>query len=105
MDYFQGVVTEFLRADRAVFVNTECLLQIESGDVPAKGRHWYCDAVAVNLREEIAYLCEITYSNTMYSLLTRLNAWRKNWPMVRLAIERDCAVPATWQIQPLVFIP
>jgi hypothetical protein len=29
MDYFQGVVTEFLRADRAMFVNSECLLQLD----------------------------------------------------------------------------
>jgi len=52
MDYFQGVVTEYLRANRATFVNTECLIQLEAGDTPAKGQHWYCDAVAVNFKEK-----------------------------------------------------
>jgi hypothetical protein len=42
MDYFQGVVTEYLRADRTIFVNTECLIQLDGGDPPGKGRHWYC---------------------------------------------------------------
>jgi hypothetical protein len=39
MDYFQGVVTEYLRANRATFVNTERLVQFQLGDAPAKGRH------------------------------------------------------------------
>ena len=51
MAYFQGVVTEFFRADRAVFINTEYVLQLEPGDKPAKGCSWICDAVAINLRE------------------------------------------------------
>ena len=42
MDYYLGVVTEYLRADRAIFVNTESLIQLDPGDVPVKDRHWYC---------------------------------------------------------------
>ena len=57
MDYFQGVVTEYLRADRAMFVNTEYLIQLEPGNAPAKNKHWYCDAVAVNMRDnEVSYV-------------------------------------------------
>ena len=40
MDYFQGVVVEYLRADRAMFVNTECLVSLEPAEAPAKGKHW-----------------------------------------------------------------
>jgi hypothetical protein len=105
VDYFQGVVTEYLRADRAIFVNTECLIQLEPGDVPAKSRHWYCDATAINLRESKAYLCEITYSATLHALLGRLAAWAKIWPQLRAAILRDCSIPLSWQVQPWVFIP
>jgi hypothetical protein len=41
MDYYEGVVAEYLRANRAVFLNTECLIQIEAGDVPSKGASWF----------------------------------------------------------------
>ena len=48
MDYFQGVVTDYLRANRSVFVNTECLIQLDEGNKQLKCRHWFCDAMAVN---------------------------------------------------------
>lgn len=44
MDYFQGVVTEYLVADKAVYVNTELLIQLDKGQF-TKERHWYCDAI------------------------------------------------------------
>lgn len=105
MDYFQGVVTEYLRANRCVFVNTECLLQLEVGDTPAKGRHWYCDAVAVNLQESRAFLCEVTFSSSLSAVINRLQAWYKHWPELRTALARDCSIPETWHVQPWVFIP
>jgi hypothetical protein len=105
VDYFQGVVSEYLRADRAMFVNTECLLQLAPGDVPAKGTSWYCDVVAANFRDCAVYLCEVTYSGTLHALIGRLQAWSDNWPGLRVALIRDCCVPETWQVQPWVFIP
>ena len=105
MDYFQGVVTEYLRADRAMFVNTECLIQLNPADTPAKGTHWYCDAVAANFRETTLYLCEVTYSTTLYSLLGRLQTWSTNWRALRAALVRDCGVPEAWQVKPWLFVP
>ena len=105
MDYYQGVVTEYLRANRATFVNMECLIQLEPGDSPAKGKHWYCDAVAVNIRDKTAYLCEITYSKSLSGLIERLNNWSSQWPLIRIALARDCGIPADWHVQPKIFIP
>ena len=105
MDYFQGVVTDYLRANRSVFVNTECLIQLDEGNKQVKGRHWFCDAMAVNFKESTVYLCEITYSATMQSLISRLNAWRRHWPEVQSAVLRDSGVPTGWKVQPWVFIP
>ncbi len=105
MDYFQGVVAEYLRADRSVFINTEILIQLDLGDSPAKGRHWFCDVAAANFREQTLYLCEITYSKTMSALAARLLSWSSNWAEIRQALVRDCGIPATWQIKPWVFIP
>src|SRR5271157_1653845 len=105
MDYFQGVVTEYLRAKRSVFVNTECLISLDEGDNPKKSRHWYCDVVAVDFKESTVYLCEISYSATVQSLLTRLQAWRKCWSGLVPSVIRDSGVPANWTVRPWVFLP
>lgn len=104
MDYFQGVVTEYLRANRSTFVNTEYLIQLDEG-TPLKSRHWYCDALIVNFECSTVYLCEITYSKTMSALLGRLQAWAVNWEGVCAAIVRDSKLNGAWNFQPWVFIP
>ena len=104
MDYFQGVVTEYLVADRASFVNSELLIQLDS-DATNKDRHWFCDAAAVNFREETLFLCEVTYSKSMAALAKRFLAWNENWAELRSAVSRDCGVPDSWTIQPWAFVP
>ena len=106
MDYFQGVVTECLRANRATFVNTECCIQLNPGANPdSSGPHWYCDAVAVNLVEQRAYLCEVTYSRTLGALAKRLASWSESWPLLRVALERDCGIALHWPVRPWLFVP
>lgn len=104
MDYFQGVVTEYLVADRAAFVNSELLIQLDLNE-PKKGRHWYCDAAAANFREQTFYLCEVTYSKSMSGLARRLLAWDANWNDLRNSLTRDCGIPASWKVQPWAFVP
>lgn len=105
MDYFQGVVTEFLRADRSTFVNTEDLIQLDPGDVYAKGRHWYCDAVAINDQHSTVDLCEVTYSTSFQSVIERLHSWSTHWPLVVEAIRRDSFLKGDWLVQPHLFVP
>ena len=106
MDYYQGVVLEYLRADRSVFVNTECCIQLNEGKNPDKsGKHWYCDALAVDFNGPVVYLCETSYSESLGALIKRLVAWNKHWPEVRSAIVRDCRLPSEWRMRPWLFIP
>jgi hypothetical protein len=107
MDYYQGVVIDFLRATRTRFVNTECLIQLVPGDVPEKGLHWYCDAVTIDLQRTAptVHLCEISYSKTLGALLKRLDAWRAHWIEIRDALARDCAIDGAWSVQPWIFVP
>lgn len=105
MDYFQGVVTEFLRSNRATFVNTECCIQLDPTPEPLKGRHWYCDAVAASFQDKTLYLCEVTYSRSLQALVRRLQAWDASWPLLCEAVYRDCAVPSDWGVQPWAFVP
>lgn len=105
MSYYQDVVTEYLRADRTMFVNTECLIQLDPNDPISKERHWYCDVIALSLREEKVYLCEVSYSKTQDALSKRLRQWSVNWQAVCDALVRDCGVSQSWQVQPWAFVP
>jgi hypothetical protein len=106
VDYFQGVVSEYLRSHRDTFINTEYLIQLDEGAMDAKDRHWYCDAIALNLRMHTVDLCEISYSKTLHSLLRRLQVWSNNWPLVTAAIARESHLPKAldWIFQPHIFV-
>ena len=106
MDYFEGVVIDYLRADRSLFINTQCCVQLNEGFNPdTSGPHWYCDAVAVNIKNKAAFLCEITYASSPVSLFKRLDAWTSNWPQLRAALARDSGIPQEWAVTPWVFRP
>lgn len=111
MDYYQGVVVDYLRADRAVFVNTECCIQLKAGKVAAKNEHWYCDAIAIDLRgtqpdgKPVVFLCEVTYAVGVGRLIHRLKMWNDNWAGIRAALVRDCRVDPEWEVRPWLFVP
>lgn len=106
MDYYQGVVVDYLRADRAVFVNTECCIQLNEGPNPdTTGPHWYCDAVAIDLRDKTIFLCEVSFASKLDSLLKRLKEWSEHWTEVHNALCRDCLADATWKLRPWLFVP
>jgi hypothetical protein len=106
VDFYQAVVVEYLRADRAIFVNTECCIQLNEGDNPdTSGPHWYADAVAADFRDNTMFLCEITFSLTLAALIKRLAGWHANWDLLRLALVRDCLVPSEWEVRPWLFVP
>lgn len=105
MDYFQGVVAEYLRADRSVFINTEFCLQINDAPNPDQsGAHWYVDILAVDMNLQTIFLCEITYSKSLAGLMKRLKGWQENWSQIPLALQRDASLP-DWQVRPWIFIP
>jgi hypothetical protein len=99
MDHFESIVLEYLRADRSLFVNSQCCIQLNPGDNPdTSGPHWYCDAIAVSFKRQAAYLCEITYATPPTSLMKRLTAWNKDWGLLREALFRDSGVPTDWPV-------
>lgn len=89
-----------------MFLNTQCCIQPLPGANPdTRGPHWYCDVVAVNFRSSEIFLCEISYSRTLSSLLKRLNDWQANWNGIVSALIRDCKVPEDWPVRPWLFVP
>jgi len=106
MDFYEGVVLDYLRADPALFLNAQCLIQLNPGDNPdTSGPHWYCDAVALDLRNSTVFLCEISYSKGLYDLRKRLEHWHEHWAGVRAALVRNCHVNPEWPVRPWLFVP
>jgi hypothetical protein len=105
VDYYQGQVVEYLRSDRAIFVNTECCIQLYEAANPKAREHWYCDAVACDFRNRTAFLCEVSYSKQLSSLIKRLRGWHQHWDLVCGALRRDCCIPTDWTARPWLFVP
>jgi hypothetical protein len=106
MDYYQGIVIDYLRADRAVFVNAEFCLQKNEGDNPdGTGPHWYVDALTVDFRSKVIFLCEISFARGLGALLKRLEGWREHWPSIPTALIRDACLPVGWPVRPWLFVP
>jgi len=108
MDYYQTVVVEYLRADRSIFVNTECWIRLDRVAEPEKGRSWYCDALAINFRRSGAttiYLVEVSYAQKLGALFKRLAAWNSQWAYLCKALVDECNVPHSWNVRPWLFIP
>ena len=105
MDFYQGVVVDYLRADRSLFLNPECFVQIKPGSAPPKGASWYCDILAADFETKTVFLCEVTYSSTLQALLTRLKAWNDHWEEIRAALVHDSKLPESWPVRPWLFVP
>jgi hypothetical protein len=108
VDYYKGVVINYLRANRTTFVNTEFCLQLNVstniGNIAPSGRHWYVDVVAVDFSKKIIYLCEISYPKGVSDLREKLRNWNEHWPEILKALARDAHLPA-WPVRPWLFVP
>jgi hypothetical protein len=105
MNYYECVVIDYLRADRAIFVNTECCIQLNQADNPdTSGPHWYCDAVTLDFRAKTIFLCEISYGRQLADLTKRLKSWHESWSPLCAALKRDSFLP-DWPARPWLFVP
>ncbi|WP_304219658.1 hypothetical protein, partial [Phenylobacterium aquaticum] len=104
MNDFEAVVVDYLAADRSLFVNPQCLIQLKPGANPdTSGPHWYCDAVAVDFRSQQIFLCEFSFADSLVALVKRLNGWSQCWPELETALRRDSHLP-DWPIRPWLFV-
>ena len=104
MDHYKAVVMQYLQSDRTVFVNAECCIRLDdTANVEKGGPHWFCDAVAIDLRHRAVYLCDVAYK--LQALVKKMAAWAQHWEAVKAALQRDCKVPASWRIHVWLFVP
>lgn len=106
MNFYESAVTDYLRSDRASFVNTQCCIQLNQADNPDNsGPHWYCDAVVADFRTKCIFLCEISYSSHLADMAKRLRDWHDSWKLICNALVRDSHLPADWPVRPWLFVP
>lgn len=106
MDYYESVMIHYLRSDRAIFLNSECCIQLNPSDNPDKsGPHWYCDAVAADFRSRTVFLCEVSYSKGLPSLTKRLQGWHDDWEKLCVALTRESFLDTAWPVRPWIFVP
>jgi hypothetical protein len=104
MDYFQGVVMEYLRADRSCFVNPEFWIR-GNLERPHERPHWFVDVLAVSMRDKAVYLCEVTYAKQPRALARRLHSWRQHWEVINETLKHDAFIDKEWPLVPWVFAP
>lgn len=106
MNHHISVVVDYLQSDPAVFVNTECSIQLDEAADPGKpGRHCCCDAVAIDLRHGAVYLCQTAFERKLQPLIQKLSVWTRNWDVIGTALRRDSKAPASWRIHVWLFVP
>jgi len=92
-----------------MFIKAECPIQLESGKFPPKGTSCILMRLPSTSRGGRVYLCEVSYSKTLYTLARRLEAWSKDWPRLREAILHDYLITGpdseSWRVRPWVFVP
>lgn len=105
MDYYQGVVQEYLTADRRIFVSPEYWFALDEGPHGLKGRNWFIDILAIDLSRNTVTLCEVTFSKTAAALMKRLREWSQHWPEVRERIAYVSGLPDGMTFEVRVFTP
>ena len=102
MDYFQGVVLEYLRANRSCFVNPEFWIR-GNLEKPHDKPHWFVDVLAVDMKFKAVYLCEVTYAKQPRALIQRLQSWSKHWDIISQTLKEDTCIDKDWPVIPWVF--
>jgi hypothetical protein len=97
-------VIAYLKADRAVFVNSQFLLQLDEG-TEQKKRHLWIDALAVDLRNKEVLLCEVSIARNPAALLKRIGMLCVDWSAYRQALWRDASIPVEWSARFRAFVP
>jgi hypothetical protein len=108
MDYCRNLVVDYLRADRTLFLNEQCLIQLKKCRNPDDTKHWLADIVVADFRRQTVWLCEVTYEKSMSRLVRRMMDWRAHWPDVCKALHRQeagCGLPEEWPVKLWVFVP
>ena len=100
MDLYEHLVLQYLTKDAHVFVSPQYSIR---GDT---GGEWSCpDFVALNFRDKIVSVVEVSSASDPQSLRARVASRDVQWiNRLREQLERNRVVDATWKYYVAVFI-
>ena len=105
MPYYEEIVAEYLCSNRKMFVSPTFNLDLNEGGPLVKDKNWWIDVLAVDFGTKTIFLCEVSYSKTLYALARRLKLWASEWENMRAALTARTGIDADWKMQPWVFTP
>jgi hypothetical protein len=104
MDYYQGVVSDYIAADRATFVSNEFWIN------PKGGPEWFIDALAISLSgpagqgQGRVYLCEVTYSADVAKIVKKVKALSDNLDLIKSFLLEVSNIPEEWDVKVWLFV-
>lgn len=101
MEKFHNPVTAYLRTNAALFLNSD--YQLPVGDL-AISDIGGIDIVAVDFGSKSVWLCVGGPGITSQEVMKKLRSWQVNWPLVEMALWRNCRIPVGFEIRPWVFV-
>lgn len=115
-NFYEGVVVEYLHNHERMFVHPQCLIRLGKEESKEgglkKGRHWYCDAMAVSFKQGVVFLCEVSYAQRVPKMMARLRKWSGEkdgdsgrWSEVCKALQDDFGIPGSWAVKVWLFVP
>jgi hypothetical protein len=104
MDYFAGVVADYLQRNRTLFVNAEFALTLDPKNL-AKGNHWYIDFAVMDHPHRTVFLGEVSYAGGLGALTRRLRDWSSHWPAITAAVQGIVSLDQDWSVRPWLFVP
>ena len=61
--------------------------------------------LSVDFSGRTIWLCEVSFSKTLYALRSRFKQWSDNWEPLQQTLLAEIAVGSDWQIRPRAFTP
>ena len=87
-------VESYLRSQEALFLSSDCPLQLSAGEASS-----FVDMLAVDFSNKTVWLC--VGGN---EVMKTLRLWQTHWPQVQMALWRDHKIPIGFEIRPWGFV-
>lgn len=102
ISHYQEVVIQYITSDPAMLISEEYYITFEY----AAGRYktFWVDALAVDIRQYILYLVEISYAKKPRALTRKMNEYAAYEDNIRAALAGGRGISEAWQLRPWAFI-
>jgi hypothetical protein len=98
MDFYQGVVAEYVASNRAYFVSGEFMIPRKAGG------YFLVDLVAISPSEQHVYLCEVTYSQRIANIIRKVKCYHQERDDIQAQLFKIAGISTNWKLMPWLFV-